>query len=60
MKSIKQELLEFISTISTKEIKSNKQLRRKLKNINRRLRDSYQHDGHEILKYINKQMLLVK
>ncbi len=60
MKSIKDELLEFISTISTKEIKSNKNLRRKLKQVNRKLRDSYHFEGNEILRFINKEMLLAE
>lgn len=60
MKSLKQELLEFVSTISTKEIKSNKNLRRKLKQINSKLIDSYHYEGNEILKFINKEMLLAE
>jgi hypothetical protein len=60
MKSIRQEILEFVSTISNKEIKNNKNLRRRLKDLNRHLRDTYYSDNEEILKYLNVKMLTAK
>ncbi len=58
MKSLKQEVLTFISTISKRELKKNPDLRRKLKQLNRYLRESYSQENKEMLKYLNADLLL--
>jgi hypothetical protein len=58
MKSLKQEVLAFISTISKRELKKNPDLRRKLKQLNKYLKESYSNDNKEILKYLNADLLL--
>ncbi|WP_127718274.1 hypothetical protein [Halobacteriovorax sp. HLS] len=57
MKSLRKEVLEFISTISKRELKKNPDLRRKLKDLNRYLKDSYSSENREILKYLNAELL---
>ena len=58
MKLLKQEVLTFISTISKRELRKNPDLRRKLKQLNKYLKDSYSKDNKEILKYLDADLLI--
>ncbi|PIK13512.1 hypothetical protein [Halobacteriovorax sp. JY17] len=60
MKLLKQEVLAFISSISKRELRKNPDLRRKLKQLNNHLKDSYSSDNKEILKYLNSNLLIGK
>jgi hypothetical protein len=57
MKLLRKEVLEFITTISNKELKKNPDLRRKLKDLNRYLKNSYAAENKEVLKYLNADVL---
>ena len=57
MKSLRREILEFVSTISKKEIAENKDLRSKLKELNRHLRKKYSSNNGEMLKFLNAELL---
>ncbi len=57
MKSLKNEVLAFVRTISNRELTKNPDLRRKLKNLRRYLKDSYTIENNEMLKYLDKELL---
>ena len=60
MKLLKQEVLAFIISISKRELRKNPDLRRKLKQLNNHLKDSYSSDNKEILKYLSSNLLIGK
>lgn len=57
MNALREEILEFISTISTKELKNNHKLRRSLKKLNKALIIKHNSAQTKMISYLHADLL---